>query len=392
MKLLFAASIFAALPAFAAPEFVWIGEDMTTMEPPLGYHGQGYLDMWVIQSSDPPSVEQETSRIQTTVGTAYRDKLLGLVGVRMPRPSDHRLGLAWQFRSHAHELLVGVTGRWLLERLTSVAARVSTEEEQFSNAFDHRQTTISLSLGQQLSTPKHTSVSIGYDSRLDGFSDVAEGLAEPPDRTTNMLRLSIRRDTRDLLYFPTSGTVASYVARVSSSQISSDLDFHQHEFKYNAHLPVQRFVIGLEARLAAIDGFSGRDDSRIPFSDHFAPGGIDWEDGQVRGYNEGSLGPRDSAGRILGGRSMMTMAIECRVPITDRQTQGLFFIEAGNAWSGIPDVSPLDLRHSAGVGLRVLTPASGMLELDIAYGFDRRDVDGEKAGVKGHFQFGPRLL
>ncbi|MEC9379125.1 MAG: BamA/TamA family outer membrane protein, partial [Candidatus Latescibacterota bacterium] len=150
-------------------------------------------------------------------------------------------------------------------------------------------------------------------------------------------------------------------------------------------------------------------DQNISFWDKFTPGGVDWWDGQVRGYPDASLGPRFSAvtdsngvptgklvqdvfGTNTGGRSMMTLNLEYRFPITERQVIGLAFFDAGNAWAGVGDFDPTDLRKSIGVGFRVLTPMLGMIGFDFAYGFDRRKVDGQRPGISTHFQFGPRFF
>ena len=78
--------------------------------------------------------------------------------------------------------------------------------------------------------------------------------------------------------------------------------------------------------------------------------------------------------------------------ITDRKTVGLLFVDGGNAWNGIGDIDPFDLRHSFGLGLRILTSVPGVIEFDLGYGLDRREVDGQPAGTKAHFQFGPRFF
>jgi len=89
---------------------------------------------------------------------------------------------------------------------------------------------------------------------------------------------------------------------------------------------------------------------------------------------------------------MMTINLEYRFPITDRQITGLLFADAGNAWSSIPDLNPIDLKRSIGIGIRVMTPMLGMIGFDFAYGFDRRSVDGQRPSLITHFQFGPRFF
>jgi outer membrane protein insertion porin family len=116
----------------------------------------------------------------------------------------------------------------------------------------------------------------------------------------------------------------------------------------------------------------------------------------VRGYPDRSLGPRlgtlSGAGVPLGGRSMIILNLEYRFPIAEQQVYGILFADAGNAWSDIPDLNPLDLRRSLGFGFRVMTPMLGLIGFDFGYGFDRKKVDGVDAGWHTHFQFGPQFF
>ena len=50
------------------------------------------------------------------------------------------------------------------------------------------------------------------------------------------------------------------------------------------------------------------------------------------------------------------------------------------------DVSPFNLKRSAGAGVRIYLPMIGMMGIDWAYGFDK--VFGEKGGSHFHFILG----
>ena len=221
-----------------------------------------------------------------------------------------------------------------------------------------------------------------------------QAISRYQDRLTSRFELIYTRDTRDRAEFPTKGTLFSYTPSVASSIVAGDVDFHNHEVNFNYYRPSWwKFVWSLETKVAVIDGFSDlRTTSHISYYDLFTPGGIDYWDGQVRGYPDYSLGPRDEASGIpLGGRSMMVLNLEYRFPIAEQQVYGILFADAGNAWATIPDLNPLNLRRSLGFGFRVQTPMLGMIGFDFGYGFDRKKVDGAPAGWKTHFQFGPQF-
>ena len=373
----------------------------------------GFFDNVEVQ--DEASVAGEEKQIDLTfnvaerrtgaasMGAGYSDtyKLVGNIGLQIPnfRGLGQSLDFSWEFGTRRKQFLMGFTEPWLLDTPTSTSVRVYSLTQQYLESFDFHRNSVSVRLGRRLKKPAFASVTLGYQLRTQKYTDFAAGsdslaaLARYQPQTTSSLEVVFRRDTRDLPDFPTRGSVISYTPELASSLIAGDVDFHRHALTANIYRPsFWRFVLALETKFAVIDGFSSWDDRHITFWDRFTPGGVDLWDGQVRGYPDASLGPRDAAGNALGGRSMMTLNLEYRFPITERQVVGLVFADAGNAWTGLYDFNPLDLRRSVGVGFRVLTPMLGMIGFDFGYGFDRRKVDGRKPGLSTHFQFGPRFF
>lgn len=353
---------------------------------------------------------------QASVGAGYsdRDKMVGQIGLQVPnfRGMGQSLDFNWEFGTRREQFLVGFTEPWLFDTPTSLSARAYTQNLHY---YDYRSTnyrlnnsdilwksnrkSINVRVGRRLKKPANSSLSLGYRLYSQGYSDFADGNAplasdlRYQDRLTSRFELIYTRDTRDRAEFPTKGTVFSYTPSVATSIVAGDVDFHNHEVNFNYYRPSWwKFVWSLETKVAVIDGFSDEDDGLISYYDLFTPGGIDYWDGQVRGYQDYSLGPKDKTSGIpLGGRSMMVLNLEYRFPIAEQQVYGILFADAGNAWATIPELDPLDLRRSLGFGFRVQTPMLGMIGFDFGYGFDREKVDGAPAGWKTHFQFGPQF-
>ena len=82
------------------------------------------------------------------------------------------------------------------------------------------------------------------------------------------------------------------------------------------------------------------------------------------------------------------MALEIRYPFMLGNTTiyGLGFVEGGNAWTDTRKFNPLQLKRSAGVGVRIFLPMVGLMGIDWAYGFDK--VYGTKGGGQFHFILG----
>ena len=90
----------------------------------------------------------------------------------------------------------------------------------------------------------------------------------------------------------------------------------------------------------------------------------------LRGYNDGVLS--SASGDPLIAKYVMEM----RYPIS-LNPQATFYVlafgEAGNTFPSFDKFNPLNVKRSAGVGIRVFLPMFGMLGLDYGWGFDKLD-------------------
>jgi translocation and assembly module TamA len=94
----------------------------------------------------------------------------------------------------------------------------------------------------------------------------------------------------------------------------------------------------------------------LPPSLRFYAGG----DQSVRGYGYRTLGPEDSSGVVVGGRYLVEGSIELERRLTPRWSMAAFY-DVGNALDAIE----ADLKHGAGVGVRMMFPF-GQIRLDVA--------------------------
>ena len=103
----------------------------------------------------------------------------------------------------------------------------------------------------------------------------------------------------------------------------------------------------------------------------------------LRGYENGSLTPSGYTGYAYD-----RFTVELRYPFLLGNTTiyGLAFAEAGNAWNKVSSFNPLDMKRSAGVGVRIFLPMVGLMGIDWAYGFDT--VFGKRGGSNFHFILG----
>jgi translocation and assembly module TamA len=114
--------------------------------------------------------------------------------------------------------------------------------------------------------------------------------------------------------------------------------------------------------------------SEIPPSLRFFTGG----DQSVRGYSYKSLGPRDAAGKVIGGKQLLIGSIELERALFKEWGVSLFY-DAGNSFNSF---SAISLFQGAGAGLHYYTSV-GALNLSVA-----RPLGVDNPSVHIHFTVG----
>ena len=96
------------------------------------------------------------------------------------------------------------------------------------------------------------------------------------------------------------------------------------------------------------------------------------------------------------------MTSEFRIPFSENPVvYGMLFAEMGNVWIeshlqekfNLARIGPLDLKRSAGVGIRFFMPMIGKLGFDFGYGFDSTNLSNtfEPSGWQTHFVIGQQF-
>ena len=101
----------------------------------------------------------------------------------------------------------------------------------------------------------------------------------------------------------------------------------------------------------------------------------------MRGYTFQSIGPRNSSGRVIGGKDLLVGSTEVEHYFTRRWGIAAF-VDAGNAFSGT-DYRP---KIGAGLGVRWLSPV-GMVRVDLGVPIH----DARRHGIVLHLVIGPDL-
>ncbi len=379
----------------------------------LNYFANVVPDYEVLDNGDIDLIvkveEKPTGQFSFGAGYSERDKLVGTIGLGTPNlfGRGQTLQLSWEFGKTLQNVQLSFTEPWFLDTPTSVGFDIYNTNQSWYDEFTEERRGISLRLGRRLSWPDdYFRLFVRYrleNVRYFDFQTYTDTLGVErvlpeleyltqikwPQRTSSF-DFTIVRDSRDLPQFATSGSVMSWNAEFAGGLLGGDWSYHKHIFLFSKYIPsFWKFVLVAKAKFGVIDTYTKG--GNIPYSERFTPGGID-PDGIIRGYADGTVGPKDESGYLIRGRSVLIYNFEYQFPIVEQQIYGLLLADMGNAYLKARDIQPLafkNLYKSAGFGVRLIIPNLGMIGFDMAYGFDYPNpLNRDHGEWRPHFNFG----
>ena len=192
------------------------------------------------------------------------------------------------------------------------------------------------------------------------------------------LKLFLKHDTRDNVFFPTKGWLGSLLSELVGSFLGGDEDYYLLQGSFTQYWSFYggKHVIEWAARLGFADEFG--DSPEVPVFDRFFAGGL----GTVRGYNFRRVGPIES-GSAIGGASMALMNLEYSFPIPYLENfKGAAFVDVGDVERDTYSISFDEFRVSIGPGIKIGTPI-GPIAFYNGLPVANRDVEDEN----GRFEF-----
>lgn len=274
---------------------------------------------------------------------------------------------------------IGFQEPWLLGRPNSLGINGSYSLFSTTTSRDEL-LSASVSYGQRLQFPDdyftHTSI-LQYQAYNVAGSFINE------DGNVYVLNFQqiLERNSLDNFISPNSGSRMT-LSGTFAPPFAGFSQFYKIKFKYNHHVPVVgKLVFTNGAEFGHLGYFSSKDQS--PFEKFFLGGtplqqrqtftreNIDLK-GYPGGYS-GSISPIGSNGTPVGGNYYVKYMAEMRYPAVQNEQLQLIpymFAEGGNAFDQMRNVSPFDIKRSAGFGLRLFLPILGLIDLSYGYRFD----------------------
>jgi outer membrane protein insertion porin family len=316
------------------------------------------------------------------IGINSQDGIVGQLSVS----NNNLLGnawkasLSWEFGNDSQNYQFEFTNPYLLDTDTMIGSNVYHTTKEW-DTYDLRTSGGAIRLGRPLYFLNYTKIVASYSYYAKEYSilssvnpdNVSSELRRLNDigwQYTSSITTSISRDSRDNVFFPTSGSNIMLYSELAGGPLQGDFSYFKQIAQMSWYMQTfWKFVLRTKWRFGYVTGYN---DSEVPPDERFYLGGTG-ADG-LRGYADQSIGPID------GGSREIIFSTEYAWPITGDQIVGLLFLDAGDSFNKLENFNFWNMKKGGGIGLRVRSPF-GLIGFDYAYNFD-------KDSWEPHFQFG----
>lgn len=323
--------------------------------------------------------ERRTGTFSVGAGYSSQDGVIGMIGIGDTnfRGTGDAVNITYQFSgddTDSHGYSFSYRRPWLDQKQTVGTFRIynrTYEYDDYDENGDHIESYMrhysggEITLGRPVS--EYSTNYITLRNRKDQYNkqtetgnmrnrtpeSVHEEWKKYNFGTTRSLTLQHVTDTRDNIYFPTSGGRIALTGEIGG--FGADFDYRK------ADIEDQRYFKAGKNQVWALRGQYGWSDGHISEYARYKVGGQD----SLRGY-------RDDQFR---GEHMFLATLEYRFPIVSK-VQGAIFTDWGSAWES--GLWPDDIHGSVGIGMSLVTPL-GPIRLDYGRGDD---------GGRVHFSVG----
>jgi outer membrane protein insertion porin family len=185
-------------------------------------------------------------------------------------------------------------------------------------------------------------------------------------------------DTRNKAIFADRGGLQRFSIEATVPQ--SELEYYKLDYDQKRFVRLTKYLtLLMHGELGYGDGYG--DFNNLPFFENYFAGGVR----SVRGYEDNTLGPRDSKGNPIGGAFKLVGGAEILFPIPFLEDSTSFrtstFFDMGQVYKDLESFSTSDLRYSVGVSGLWLSP---MGPLSVSLGYPLNDDSGDDVQ---YFQF-----
>ena len=234
----------------------------------------------------------------------------------------------------------------------------------------------SFGTGLTLSYPllDFTRGSISYIYDLANISNISSDAPQSikdlkGENVKSSVTSSLRFDSRNDTFVPTQGSSHSFSLEFAG--LGGDIGFMKYIGETAWYFPLfWEFVLAPHAKGGYVNKTRTK---KLPDYEKFYMGGI----GSLRGFERDDLAPRDNDNNSIGGDRFVQFNLDLTFPIVkDQGVFGGLFFDTGRVYGDNESIEldPSDLRQSAGLGLRWMSPM-GPVRLEYGFILDKEDSD-----------------
>ncbi len=353
--------------------------------------------------------EKRTGNINFGASLGQGTGVGGFLGLEEPNlfGRGKRGRLQWQFGTNINDFTLSYSDPAIRESRISgtVAVYDSRQRYTIKDLGQRRQIGGNLQLGLPFFGSRYTRIFGSYGLQRIRYSDGSEDIQKNfvcNNCTRSTLGASLLRDTRVGLPFATGGSQTTVSGELNGGFLGGTGHYQKVDVEGRWYAPLGtlggsgtqfgggvQFVLGLTAKSGFVFG-----DAHNFFTELYTLGGVQFG-APLRGYTECSITPNgydasaggSSCSPAAFGKAYASFTVEAGA----RMSQALYFstfFDAGNVYRTARQYDPTRLFRGAGFGVALVSPL-GPIGVDVGYGFDRVDLQGNpNPGWQLHFKIG----
>ena len=347
--------------------------------------------------------EGSTGHVSFGVGFSTLEKAMMFAEFRqgnfdiMRWRSPHRLqGDGQKFRlrlklgARSNEVRLALEEPWFMNRRVAAGFELFREKsDYYSSYYDEMRAGFELYFRKRLFELVEARLFYRLeDVKIDGVSSNAPKFIQNEDLLISKVGLSLTRDTRNSILFPSEGSIITLKKEFAGGPFGGDADYGRFELQgakfFETFDPMEQ-VFSVSGRTGTLGRFNG-EDSDVPFYEKFFLGGPY----NLRGWDYRDAGPQDE-NEPEGGNSYSYLSAEYTFKLAEPLRLALFY-DGGFLRSGDFKLQPgSDMQgwhDNWGLGARIMV--MGMpLRLDL--GFPITDPTKTGGSPQFHFSGGTRF-
>ncbi len=225
-----------------------------------------------------------------------------------------------------------------------------------------------------------TRINLTYTYDIADIKNVSEDAAnsiknDAGEHIKSSITTSLRYDSRNDRFHPTQGS--SHSGSYEFAGIGGTVGFNKIIGETGWYFPLIWKTVGvLHGKAGYVKALEGK---TLPDYEKFYMVGID----ALRGFERDDLSPRDENGSEIGGNKFVQANVEVRFPLVPQAgVYGVVFFDTGDIYAESEDIELDNLRESAGVGIRWLSPM-GPVRLEYGWILDPKQTD----SASGNWEF-----